>query len=275
MTAYTKGSRPALSPGAIEAFTEWLVSRRNRSPKTGLDYTRNLGLLLDWHGGPVPFDELDDVAALWLTTHDKIWSPATSKLRKSAVRSYSKWADGKHTEVLEDYMSPVITHGPPETLPNLLDDVDRLVAHAATPQRAAFFALGGYMGLRCAEALAVTQADIKGRRLEVRGKGNKQRSVPIPSHVVPILAAVDTPHGSLIGASTRTALRWIKDTCAQLGIGDTVSTHYLRRTAATALYRRTNDINMVRDFLGHSDTRVTQLYIGLDWDALAKALERT
>lgn len=198
-------------------------------------------------------------------------------MRFSVVKGWARWADSKHTEVLEDYMPPREDVSPPDIFPNLTDDIDRIVAAAKHPRQAVLFALCGYLGLRVHEAMETTPAKVHGNRLEVDGKGHKKRWLPIPEHVERVLDAAHPgdDHTPYVAVSYRTALRWTRDVCASVGLDAGGGTHTFRRTAATALYRQTNgDINLVRFFLGHANIRMTQRYVAADWDALVQALER-
>ena len=53
----------------------------------------------------------------------------------------------------------------------------------------------------------------------------------------------------------------IRKLCARAGIEPAKSAHDIRRTVATILYRKTHDVELVRQFLGHSDVDTTWGYI--------------
>lgn len=53
----------------------------------------------------------------------------------------------------------------------------------------------------------------------------------------------------------------IRKLCKRAGIVPAKSAHDIRRTVATRLYRRTHDVELVRQFLGHSDVQTTWGYI--------------
>ena len=53
----------------------------------------------------------------------------------------------------------------------------------------------------------------------------------------------------------------IRKLCARAGIEPAKSAHDIRRTVATRLYRSTHDVELVRQFLGHSDVKTTWGYI--------------
>ena len=53
----------------------------------------------------------------------------------------------------------------------------------------------------------------------------------------------------------------IRKLCARAGIKPAKSAHDIRRTVATRLYRSTHDVELIRQFLGHSDVKTTWGYI--------------
>ena len=53
----------------------------------------------------------------------------------------------------------------------------------------------------------------------------------------------------------------IRKLCRRAGIEPAKSAHDIRRTVATRLYRNTHDVELVRQFLGHSDVQTTWGYI--------------
>lgn len=65
---------------------------------------------------------------------------------------------------------------------------------------------------------------------------------------------------------TRSAWRIMKQMSRNIGLdkkGINVGTHTMRKTAATAVYNATKDIELVADMLNHSYVKVTKRYIGL------------
>ncbi len=116
-----------------------------------------------------------------------------------------------------------------------------------------------YAGLRVSELTAVTPRDIKleDSRLDilVRGKGNKQRVVPIVNES--LIATInyinndginfDKPY---INKDRRTIWRWYKSVEAKTGIY--INTHIFRHSFARNLLQKGIPINTVSLLLGHS-----------------------
>jgi integrase/recombinase XerD len=137
-------------------------------------------------------------------------------------------------------------------------------------------------GLRLNEAVSLTVDDIDGQRLQLRvnGKGNKDRSVPIPEKILELLRSywlVHRPkhwlfpakqHDKAIGHSTvqkafRAALR-------ESGIRKKASVHSLRHSGVYPLSRGTThlledkvDLRFIQMLLGHKSPNTTAIYTHL------------
>ena len=136
-------------------------------------------------------------------------------------------------------------------------------------------------GLRVSEAvdLEVRRVDLEARALIARGKGSKERVVPIGTEAVRAVQAYlarGRPH--LVGARieprlfvnyrggplTRQGLYKIIGRHAKAaGLEGKMSPHTLRHTFATHLLEGGCDLRSVQEMLGHSDVTTTQLYTHL------------
>jgi integrase/recombinase XerD len=171
-------------------------------------------------------------------------------------------------------------------LPQLLsrDEVDRLLAAprqargAAGIRDRAMLELLYATGLRVSElvTLEVNQVDLESRVLLARGKGNKERLVPVGAPAADALRAwlagprervlrlrrsrdlFVTPRGrrmtrqgfwKLLGRYARAA-----------GISRRISPHKLRHSFATHLLEGGADLRAVQAMLGHADVATTQIY---------------
>lgn len=128
-------------------------------------------------------------------------------------------------------------------------------------------------GLRACEAHALKVKDIEGDALLIKGKGNKQRMVPLTPQARLamkryILACPHKPSGDdplWWGNSGRLTLDGLKQAVRDLGTraGVRVGTHKLRHTFATRLLQSGASMEHVRLLLGHSDYTVLRQYLHL------------
>jgi len=141
-------------------------------------------------------------------------------------------------------------------------------------------------GLRASEAISlqVVDVDLEDQILRARGKGSKERVVPIGQSAVratrhylerarPALVKAGGVPNLFVnfrgGALTRQGLYKIVRRHAQAaGLAGRMSPHTLRHTFATHLLAGGCDLRSVQEMLGHADVSTTQLYTHLSSDRL-------
>lgn len=108
-------------------------------------------------------------------------------------------------------------------------------------------------------------------RLIVKGKGNKERFVIIPPHLIQkILKFVEKDYikidqtGRIFNVGLSTFANHLTDCKKALNIRMTGGLHDLRRKMATEWYGESKDLLSVQKRLGHSSVSTTQLYIQPD-----------
>lgn len=202
-------------------------------------------------------------------------SPSTINRRISTIRCFAK-ALGV-TDPLVGYNGPSRTRPPAHPLPGMRDDLEALLAEARNPEQACIVALCGMVGLRIEEARSIRVSSIghvKGTPyLRVRGKGDKQRDVPIgprPMELIQtrinelgIIAALSLdkliePDPKLIQYSDRGARQAY--TAMGRRAGMETATHDLRMTFGTMVYDANKDIRVAQELLGHADISTTVGY---------------
>ena len=211
-----------------------------------------------------------------------------------AVRGLHRFA-ARDGIVAADVARAVRPPAPPRRLPKAIsvDDVERLLEAAGfdgTPlalrDRALLEVLYG-TGARISEAvgLAVDDLDRTSSAVVLRGKGGKERIVPVGSYALravedylvrsrPALAAAGrgTPRlflnargGPLSRQSAWTILRV---TAERAGLAAAVSPHTLRHSFATHLLDGGADVRVVQELLGHASVTTTQVYTLVTVDRL-------
>ena len=141
-------------------------------------------------------------------------------------------------------------------------------------------------GLRASEAigLEIADVDLEQQIVKARGKGSKERIVPIGSSATaavrvylaggrPALVHASNEAHLFVnyrgGSLTRQGLYKIVRRHAQTaGLADRMSPHTLRHTFATHLLAGGCDLRAVQEMLGHADVATTQLYTHLSSERL-------
>jgi integrase/recombinase XerD len=136
-------------------------------------------------------------------------------------------------------------------------------------------------GLRASEAIGLDVGDVdtEDSVLRARGKGSKERVVPVGGSAVRAVEAyVDKGRPGLVrgrpetrlfvnfrgGPLTRQGLyKIVRRHATSAGLADKMSPHTLRHTFATHLLAGGCDLRSVQEMLGHADVATTQLYTHL------------
>jgi integrase/recombinase XerD len=144
-------------------------------------------------------------------------------------------------------------------------------------------------GLRVSEAigLALTDVDLEEGMLRARGKGSKERLVPIGRQAVAALRAYCARgRPALVGARAHSALfvnhrgagltrqglyKIVQGHAHRAGLEERMSPHTLRHSFATHLLAGGCDLRSLQEMLGHADLATTQLYTQLSAERLKDA----
>jgi len=276
-------------------FLAFLKLNRNVSPHTlrayDTDVTQFVTHLSGRHERPASelalshFDT-DGVRGYMAELHDRGNSRASGARRLAAVRAFAKYL--VREELLGD--DPTALVGAPRrerTLPAHLgtEDIGRLleapdVSTIAGRRDAAVLELFYASGLRLSELVGMDLEDLNlsGRVVRVRGKGGKERLVPLGEEPAwrlgrwlrdgrPALArgACDALFISVRGRRLDTsALRRLFP-----------HPHSLRHAYATHLLEGGADLRTIQELLGHSSLSTTQLYSHVDARRLRKVYDRS
>ncbi|WP_338020202.1 tyrosine-type recombinase/integrase [Rhodopirellula sp. P2] len=186
------------------------------------------------------------------------------------------------------------------TLPEVLtiDQVHELIGSATTRRMFVYFWTVYSLGLRLNEALHLQVSDIDAQRGWVhvhRGKGAKDRYVPLPTTTVRLLRSywashrhprllfpADGRNHSLAKDGVSQATTPMSETAVQgamkqitknLRFGKKVSIHTLRHSYATHLLEAGVGLKVIQKYLGHSSLQTTMVYLHLTDTAEANARE--
>jgi integrase/recombinase XerD len=188
--------------------------------------------------------------------------------------------------------------GPPKTrrLPKVLsrEQVSKLLAQPKGSEPLALrdralLELMYACGLRVSETigLGLEDVDLEEGMLRARGKGSKERVVPVGRTAVaaleayrsrarPVLVGVRVQRSLFVnhrgGALTRQGLyKIIQGHARGAGLDEQMTPHTLRHTFATHLLAGGCDLRSLQEMLGHADLATTQVYTHLSSDRLKSA----
>jgi len=172
---------------------------------------------------------------------------------------------------------PRISQAVPVCLSEIM--AQRLVEAADTPRLKALVILLLSTGIRRSEAVGITldDLDLENRQLLIRGKGNKERVVPLTEEAVEAVRHylqdrkptqsrhlfVSTNGGHSVHG--RVLNKWLDRVLQKASLANQgITPHKLRHTFATHLIRNGVDIRTVQELLGHSDLETTAKYLHSD-----------
>ena len=287
----------------VELFLDMLAAERGAGPNTLAAYGRDLAdfsAYLGLKGRPVATATTDDVRGYLGQLNKRGLASATVARRLSAIRQLYRflYAEGRRPDD-----PAAILEGPKRgrTVPKVLSiaEVDHLLATArlaaekadlSGPDRLRAVRLNCLIevlyatGLRVSElvTLLAAAAERAARMLIVRGKGNKERMVPLNEAAkqamrdyLALLAKANPqavrpearskwlfPSFGESGHLTRQHFaRDLKTLATVAGLrADQVSPHVLRHAFASHLLHNGADLRVVQTLLGHADISTTQIY---------------
>lgn len=144
-------------------------------------------------------------------------------------------------------------------------------------------------GLRISEALSLNMGDINHNNfLKIKGKGNKERLVPIlpiiREKIDAYLSAcpynIKNGEALFLGArgeriSPRIIQRNLEKVRRYLGLNDNLTPHALRHSFATHLLANGTDLRSLQELLGHASLSTTQRYTDVQIETLKKEYSKS
>jgi integrase/recombinase XerC len=282
----------------LAAFERHLRAERSLSPHTVRAYLGDVGSLLE-HAHRAGVQAPGDLTAAhlrgWLASQHAAGAARTTVARRgAAARTFTAFAHRRGWLATDPgpRLGTLKTH---RTLPHVLrqdemrtvlDATHRAAAQAGTPHAeqavalrdAAVLELLYATGIRVSELCGLTPDSFDhGRRtVRVRGKGDKERTVPVGVPALravtawldqgrPALATASSGAALFLGArggrlDPRTARRIVHQRLREGGATRDTGPHGLRHSAATHLLEGGADLRSVQEILGHSSPATTQIY---------------
>jgi integrase/recombinase XerC len=293
---------------ALDRFLEEFAAQRRGSPHTLTAYRRDVARALDLVAGPgapvAPEEwtrELLERATreLYRTRH----SASSAARALAAWRSFSRFCVRRGilaTDPAAELAFPRLPRRLPRTLPSLdlIAALDRLAAAddpLARRDRALLEVLYS-TGLRLSELVGLNRGDLDrgARLLRVRGKGRRERIVPIgegASSALDAWLADPARAGGTIASrargdepvfvnargmrlSGRTVQRVTRSRLGEVAAGLGVSPHALRHSFASHLLDAGADLRAIQELLGHRSLSSTQIYTHVSTARLKKVYDQ-
>lgn len=283
----------------IKLYVRYLRLERNLSPNTIEAYRNDLAHLEafmmrnDLKLENVTLEQLHTFAA---SLHEYGITPRSQARVLSGVRSFFRFlvldgvVESDPTELLEwpslpEHLPVVLTL---EEIDRIEDSIDLSKAEGA--RNRAIIEVLFSCGLRVSELVNMKLSDLylEDRVLLVRGKGNKERLVPVSNKAIADLkrwffdrnlmkikpGEDDYVFLNRRGAHlTRTMiLIMVKRQAEEAGIKKTISPHTFRHSFATALLQGGADLRSIQAMLGHDKIDTTLVYTHISNEQLRKAI---
>jgi integrase/recombinase XerC len=215
------------------------------------------------------------------------YSPATMARKIATLRSFYKWLE-KNNSIDSNPMTLIRTPRQKKRLPKAIgvEQVEKLLSAPndktllGARDRAIMETLYS-TGIRVSELVGINFGDIDetGQAIVIRGKGRKERIVPLGthamaavSHYLGVLSKNNIPNESEdplfinkheTRLSTRSVRRKVSKYLEQVGLDPSISPHTLRHSFATHLLDNGADLRSVQELLGHQSLSTTQVYTHL------------
>ncbi|MBE6458961.1 MAG: tyrosine recombinase XerC [Alphaproteobacteria bacterium] len=286
----------------IHRWQKWLHTERRYSQHTVDAYSRDLYFFFDFlndYQRNIPtlanLEQLEiRVFRAFLSTRADKHLKKTSIARElSTLRNFYKYLSRQNI-INNSAISILSSPRLPKTLPKALDvnqtfEVLDVAGNFAKKEwqglrDVAIFTILYGCGLRISEALSINRGDINHNDfLRIKGKGNKERLVPILPVVIEKINAYlsacpyDIKNGEplFLGArgerlSPRIVQRTLEKIRAYLGLPDTLTPHALRHSFATHLLAEGTNLRAIQELLGHASLSTTQRYTDVQIETLQK-----
>ncbi|MEJ7812114.1 MAG: tyrosine recombinase XerC [Gemmatimonadaceae bacterium] len=285
--------------GAIADFLTQLEKERDYSPNTLRAYRRDLDLFARFLGGYYGEGEwswggLDRLAMRSFMGHLARAGLSKRSVARalSAVRSFYRYLN--RNEIVEaNPARAVATPKLERYLPAYLDRAQIALVFQAAELRAwggnptdvrnlAILELFYSTGMRLSELAGINRADLDlvSQQVKVRGKGKKERIIPVGDHAQLALRNYEAKRDELLrgrrGTGLDRAAFFLSRSGKRLGVRAVqiavkkfldlidedagLSVHSLRHTFATHLLDAGADLRAVQELLGHASVSTTQIY---------------
>ena len=252
--------------------------------------------------------DADRIRAYLAYLGEKQYSPATTARKIATLRSFYKWAH-RTGLIPGNPMTLIRTPRQHKRLPKAItvEQIERLLSAPSEGdvlgrRDRAMLETVYSTGIRVSElvGLEIADLDLETESMHVRGKGKKERIVPLGTHALRAIRRyiemVETDprfggpwcasaanggrnhplfinkHGGRL--SSRSVRRKLDKYLREAGLDPTISPHTLRHSFATHLLDNGADLRSVQELLGHQSLSTTQVYTHLTTERMREAYDK-
>lgn len=290
----------------IEKFLAFLVNEKKYSNHTITSYSNDicnfLNFIFNKKQDKVNISDLQNLLIFdfrsWLSLRfAKNYDTSSSARAVSALRTFFDFLH-KNNFAKNEQIAKLKTPKSKKPIPKAVAEIDIKSIFAAIKQEdvddwqinrnIALLTLIYGCGLRISEALAITKKAISGEILMVKGKGNKERIIPLlpivkekintylitcPFEIAQDQAIFLNSKGKVYSA--RLFARLIEKVRFKLNLADSVTPHAFRHSFATHLLESGSDLRSIQQLLGHTSLSTTQRYTKVDRVKLIESYNKT
>ena len=274
----------------IETYSEYLIFQKGLSPNTVDSYISDLKKLSRY----LQDDEISQqsIENYFLDISDFNYSTSTKKRFYSSIKNFLKYLD-EEENILQIKVSELRLKSN-RKLPEVLsiEDIEKMINFYKhddflNSRNKTIIDVLYSTGCRVSELcnINLSDLDLVDNSLKLKGKGSKQRIVPIGSELKVNLLKYLKIRENFINSKgeplfltksrnnlDRTAVfRIIKSTALKASLDTNIHPHTLRHSAATHMLEGGCDLRTVQEFLGHSSVSTTQIYTKVTKEFLEEA----
>lgn len=256
-------------------------------------YTREVRLLVEFCDKTPDLISAQELEDYFLNRRNVAkWSSATLRVCYSGIRFFFEKVLRREWNIF-GYLRAERSKKLPAVLSQ--EEISRILSCVQTPHNRAFLITAYSCGLRLQEALYLEVGDIDSDRMLIhvhRGKGAKDRMVPLPpqtlavlreywkSHRNPRLIFPALSHGQRLASTAQSPMGKstvqiaMKAAVRQAGIIKRfVHIHTLRHSYATHLLEEGVNLRVIQRYLGHNKIETTMMYLHLTRKGHDEAVE--
>jgi tyrosine recombinase XerC len=282
----------------IDQFLLYLEAERNYSSHTLINYRIDLREF-SHYGGALTLEAIDylTIRKFLIYLKDKNYSKSSISRKLACLRSFFKFLCRENIVTTNPAVS-ISTPKKDKRLPHFLEpqEIESLLdapsgdSESECRDKALMETLYG-SGIRVGELrdANIDDLDLFSGLLKVRGKGKKERIVPIGSMALRVLERYlekRAPRGTSgkqplflnknkTRLTDRSVRRVINKYARKIGLRKVISPHTLRHSFATHLLDRGADLRSVQELLGHENLSTTQIYTHITTKRLKEVYEQT